>query len=701
MAILSLFCSFSVFAQTTINTSGTYTVPPGVTSIKVYLTGGGGAGGGTSTSGTNFFATGGGGGGALGFTRIAVTPGDIYTVTIGAGGIGNAVGTTAGGNGGTTTFSGPAGTWTVAGGSGAPIPANGATSGALNAGGAGGNSGTGLGLILFAGGNGSSGNNGTSGTTGVTGNGGGGGGSGSNGTSPASTCGVTGFGGTGTFPGGNGGVSLTCAASSADGSSAPGLQPGGGGSGVKNWLTVVLNGGAGGAGRVVVETTAGCGSSPTLQPTGLILTPTLSTAISGSFTPAAGSEGYLVVRYPAGSSVTDPVNGTSYANGSSLGAGTIVSGGQGGSTFSATGLAPSTSYDFYVYSMNTTCTGAGYLTTTPLFLNASTPAAPSSTALGGLWSSPQTWANGVVPSSVEDITIVAGAVITVDQVVTAPNLTISGTLQWNATANAMTLSGNLTINPGGKLLAYTTGQAGVGINIAGNYTNNGYANHAATLVSGFALNFNGAGSTLSGTGVFEGDGTNGIIRSLAFQNLGANTISTSQNLIVIGTTGGGNGFGITAGSLNTNGKLKIDNTAQVYGSAFNRQVASIVVPAMGSNYSVAPVVFGASVTQWAAISGTLNTLYVSGNNVYRCTAAGSIGGSAPTHTSGITDNLLWIGTVGTLGNPFQVSANTVGTQYFYGNNLYTCIAATGVPVVSAPPTCTSGTCVSVELLTYM
>ena len=85
--------------------------------------------------------------------------------------------------------------------------------------------------------------------------------------------------------------------------------------------------------------------------------------------------------------------------------------------------------------------------------------------------------------------------------------------------------------------------------------NDGFANLAMLSTS---LTFNGAGSTLSGTGSFLGDGTRGLIRSLNFSNLGANTINTTQPLTAVF------GMGHTGGSLNTNGKLKLDNTAQVY-----------------------------------------------------------------------------------------------------------------------------------------
>jgi hypothetical protein len=65
--------------------SGTFTVPPRITSIKVTVVGGGGGGGGGSLDIT------GGAGGFGGFSAgsLTVTPGESYTVTVGAGGAGS------------------------------------------------------------------------------------------------------------------------------------------------------------------------------------------------------------------------------------------------------------------------------------------------------------------------------------------------------------------------------------------------------------------------------------------------------------------------------------------------------------------------------------------------------------------------------------------------------------------------------------
>lgn len=90
---------------------GYFTCPAGVTSVRLTGCGGGGGGGGGEDGVDGFTRTqcsGGGGGGAQTHTMIvAVTPGTIYTITIGTGGSGGvrASATASNGNdGGDTTF---------------------------------------------------------------------------------------------------------------------------------------------------------------------------------------------------------------------------------------------------------------------------------------------------------------------------------------------------------------------------------------------------------------------------------------------------------------------------------------------------------------------------------------------------------------------------------------------------------------------
>jgi len=112
-----LFFNFVLFSQSpeTFNQPGTYTwaVPPCVTSITVKVWGGGGGGGGTSSKHTikDEEACTQGGGGGFATRTYAVTPGEIYSIVVGAGGAGGVGANStavAGATGGTSTFSGPA-----------------------------------------------------------------------------------------------------------------------------------------------------------------------------------------------------------------------------------------------------------------------------------------------------------------------------------------------------------------------------------------------------------------------------------------------------------------------------------------------------------------------------------------------------------------------------------------------------------------
>ena len=102
--------------QQVLTASGSFSVPAGVTRLRVRRAGGGGGGGGC-LAGTGAGGGGGAGGAAEGI--YAVTPGSSYSVTVGAGGAGGAV------TAGTTAGSGTASSF------GALISAGGGTGGQL------------------------------------------------------------------------------------------------------------------------------------------------------------------------------------------------------------------------------------------------------------------------------------------------------------------------------------------------------------------------------------------------------------------------------------------------------------------------------------------------------------------------------------------------------------------------------------------
>ncbi len=227
LLLLLVISTKSGWSQTqTFTTSGTFTVPLGVTSVTVECWGGGGAGGGNSSN--NSRGGGGGAGGAYAAKVINVTPGNNYSVTVaalkaginGAGGAGNPswFGTTAtvyaeGGEGGAAADGG-----TVNGGVGSVTSS--------------------IGTIVYAGGNGA---NGTSSL-----GGGGGGGAGSNGIG-GNASGIIAGNGT-SIGGGNGGAGRNSENNGNSGSTA-----GGGGGGAYIPDNTNHSGGIGAAGQVIIS----------------------------------------------------------------------------------------------------------------------------------------------------------------------------------------------------------------------------------------------------------------------------------------------------------------------------------------------------------------------------------------------------------------------------------------------------------------
>ncbi len=195
----------------TFTSSGTFTVPTGVTSVKVTLAGGGAGGGGgqrraASSPGCGCGGGGGGGGGGGQYLQdqvVSVTPGQNITVTVGSGGAGGTGGgsadqiapsgsagesssfgslvTAAGGSGGNGANSTTGGAGGGAGGAGGTAGSSGG-SGPGGSGGAGGNSqgtgGAGVGGDTLGNAGGNYGGGGSGGGGGSTGNNGQAGGNG-------------------------------------------------------------------------------------------------------------------------------------------------------------------------------------------------------------------------------------------------------------------------------------------------------------------------------------------------------------------------------------------------------------------------------------------------------------------------------------------------------------------------------------------
>lgn len=230
--------------SSTFNSSGTYTVPAGKTSIAVYTIQGGGNGvvgnSGTYGSGGNG-GIGGVGGRGIAFKDYAVNSGQTFTVTVGGSG------------GGHSSFGNLANNTNQTSNVAGAVTANGGSAGnGGGAGGDGGNGSVGSNLVL------SDGNNNIA--TVLTGSGGGGGGGGNNLDSNANTR-IGGTGGTGAGNGGSGGQGARSGSLQGNGGSAGNVASargagggggGGGGAGFNYGSPGGGNGGNGIGGQVLV-----------------------------------------------------------------------------------------------------------------------------------------------------------------------------------------------------------------------------------------------------------------------------------------------------------------------------------------------------------------------------------------------------------------------------------------------------------------
>lgn len=242
----------------TFTSSGTFTVPTGITKVSVLVVAGGGGGGGNGGGG-------GGAGGVVASTTYYTTPGASLTVTVGAGGSGTFNAAPSGGSGSNSVF----GTITATGGGGGASRDSG---GAASSGGSGGGGGGAISSPQYTAGSGTAGqgNNGGAGT-GAGGDlscdsaGGGGGGAGGTGTAGAADVGGNGgagasnsFTGTAATYAGGGGGGVTCSTNTRGTGGSGGGGTGGNSSNAATAGTANTGGGGGGGGP---SATGGAGGS--------------------------------------------------------------------------------------------------------------------------------------------------------------------------------------------------------------------------------------------------------------------------------------------------------------------------------------------------------------------------------------------------------------------------------------------------------
>lgn len=224
------------------------------------------------------------------------------------------------------------------------------------------------------------------------------------------------------------------------------------------------------------------------------------------------------------------------------------------------------------------------------FDNISITAQPGSTfqpiAAGGNWSDAATWVGGQVPSPGDNVVVPDGVTLNVDVSSSINNLTIgqgtSGVLSFTTSFTALSISGNLTVNSGGRFNGYTSSATptagGVQVSVAGNIN----ISSGGTI----AMGHQSCMLTLNGTSAQSINGPGNFLGNLVSRLKIVNPSSVDLNIpLTVNIT-----FDMMAGTLNTNNNLTLDNTAQFYNTATNRQVYSIIVTNPGSGYTSAPTV---------------------------------------------------------------------------------------------------------------
>jgi hypothetical protein len=318
-------------------------------------------------------------------------------------------------------------------------------------------------------------------------------------------------------------------------------------------------------------------------------------------------------------------------------------------TFTDTGLTPGTQYFYFVNAM----TEGAFSADASLMVTTNPPRNISSTPAGGPWSSPSTWAGGIVPDSFDNVTIAGGATVTIDTAgALAGNVTVSPSAFLKFGENGafkLTVSNNVVVDAGGM---FTTGGGNANqhiLSLGGNLTNNGTLD--------FSTNNNQAAAGIVFTGAtsntFGGSGSVTDIFTLTVdKGSSANILDLAPaNFTVQGsaTDGPGSGFlYLNAGTFKISGTFSGNH--RTFASPNYQVIAAAGLWLNNPNYTIAAQNGSAGILGLLRISagnynvGTttgdalnlihLSTVLIEGGSV---TVSGSMGiGQISTSTARLT-----------------------------------------------------------------
>lgn len=217
-------------------------------------------------------------------------------------------------------------------------------------------------------------------------------------------------------------------------------------------------------------------------------------------------------------------------------------------SYSATGLDPSTTYYWRVYAVT-----EGRLSTAATG-NRTTNAAGNKVSTGtGSWNTSGSWSPSGVPSATDNVTIRNGHTITINTNANCNNLTIgegtSGqlTIGNNNTGRTLTVNGNITVNNGATLTVNTNNNTTHTLTLDGNFSNSGNVNLRPTANSVVNITFSKSGNqTVSGNG------------SYTFNNITQNMGTSKSNVLEF--TGSNLSFQDNSVTI-TNGTFKLSGSS--------------------------------------------------------------------------------------------------------------------------------------------
>lgn len=342
------------------------------------------------------------------------------------------------------------------------------------------------------------------------------------------------------------------------------------------------------AGAIAVLTSAADGSRrtfsftppPAVAPTALNFSAVTPLGMDLNWTDAANESSYVILRSTDGSNFTQV--GTAPANAIS---------------FSAGSLTPNTTYFWQVVALFEIGASA------PLSGSQATTAGGvvASTSTGGNWSDPATWVGNTVPGQFDNVTVAAGATVTIDTAAVGLSLTIdaNAVLRWD-TAAARTLTVGGSLNNNGIFegpAAPSTVRTHV-LSIGGDLINNNTLDFSTNGgAAGAQITFTGASNT-----TFGGTGALTDVQDIVL-NKGTSSANTLElnpaNFTVQGTNTDLSGF-----LAISNGTLKISGTFPLTNRVFT--AAAYAIPATGGIWLNNPNVTVVGQDAQATSSGRFN-----------------------------------------------------------------------------------------------